>query len=99
VSDSKERIAAYEANIARFTEANAGLRAEPRRMKWVAVVTLVLSVAAYRWFGTYPVVFVLIIGASVFFVGHYLVYMHIHENRLTIKSPRQTIASLKAPPS
>jgi hypothetical protein len=61
VPDKRERIDAYEASITRLTKANADLRAEQGRMKWVALATVLLS------------------------------------NKLTIKSARQSIASLKRP--
>ena len=67
-------------------------------MKWVAIATVVLAAAGYLWMGVYTGIFVLIIGGSVFFIGHYVVFMHIHENKLTIKSARQTIASLDEAP-
>ena len=89
-----ERLAAYKASIARLTKANEGLREEQRRMKWVAVATVILALGGYLWMGVYTGVFVLIIGGSIFFIGHYVVFMHIHENKLTIKSARQTIESI-----
>jgi fatty acid desaturase len=95
----EERIAAYKASITRLTQANAGLRAEQKRMKWVAAATVILALGGYLWMGVYTGIFVLIIGGAIFFIGHYVVFMHIHENKLTIKSARQTIASLGAPPT
>ncbi len=89
-----ERIAAYEASIARLTGANADLRAEQRRMKWVAIATAILFLPAYIWLGATVAVFVVIAGGSVFLVGHYVLFAHLHENRLTIRSAKQMIASI-----
>jgi len=89
-----ERITAYETSIANLRRANADLRAERGRLKWVAIVTLLASPAALAAFGATVGAFVLIIGGSAFFVGHYVVFMHIHENTLTIRSAKQTIASI-----
>ena len=91
----EERIASYKASISRLTQVNRDLRGEQKRLWWVVVVTLALSLGAYFWRGGYTGLFVLIVGGSVFFVGQYVVYMHIHENRLTIQSAKQSIASLE----
>jgi hypothetical protein len=91
----EERIAAYRASITRLVQVNRDLRAEQRRLWWVVAVTLTLFIAAYFWRGGYTALFVLIVGGSAFFVGQYVVYMHIHENRLTIQSAKQSIASLE----
>jgi hypothetical protein len=91
---NKERIDAYQASIDRLIQTNVDLRAEQRRMKWIAIATLVLSATAYLWRGGYYGLFVLIVGGSAFFIGHYVVYMHIHENNLTMKSAKQSIAAL-----
>jgi hypothetical protein len=93
---SEEKLAAYRASIERLTQANVGLHAEQRRMKWVAIVTLAASVATYFAYSHLAGAFVLIVGGSAFFVGHYVVYMHLYENRLTIKSAKQMIASLES---
>ena len=90
-----ENIEAYQASITRLVRVNVDLRAEQRRMKWVGVATLVLSPVAYFWFGGYVGLFVLICCGSVFFVGHYVVFMHIHENKLTITSAKQSIAAVQ----
>lgn len=91
----EERIAAYRASIERLTRANAELVLERGRMIWVAVATLIASPIAYVAIGHVVAAFVFVVGGSAFFVGHYVVFMHIHENKLTIKSARQTIASLR----
>ena len=95
MADSMEdqQLAAYRASIERLQKANAGLRAEQKRLKWVAVATLVAAALTYVAYTHYGAVFVLIVGGSAFVVGHYVVYMHIHENKLTIRSARQRIAS------
>lgn len=91
---TEEQLAAYRASIERLTKANSGLRAEQKRMKWLGIATVVAAAITYVAYTHYGGVFVLIVGGSAFFVGHYVVYMHIHENKLTIKSARQRIASL-----
>jgi len=96
MSDSRdEKIAAYRTSIEQLTKANATLRAERGRLKWIAIATLVLSPIAYYAINTTVAAFTFMIGGSAFLVGHYVVYMHIHENKLTIKSAKQTIASLQ----
>ena len=64
-------------------------------MKWVAVATVVLSSAAYFVISHMTALFVLLVGIGTFCVGHYVVYMHIYENKLTIKSAKESIASLR----
>lgn len=92
----EERIEAYKASIARLSQTNRQLREEQRRFWWIAIVTVALSLVAYFWRGGYTGLFVLIVGGSAFFVGQYVVYMHIQENRLTIRSAKQSIASLES---
>jgi len=94
MSDARdERIESYRASIDRLKRVNADLRAEQRRMKWVAIATVVLSALAYAASHTVGI-FALLVGGSAFGVGHYVLFMHIHENKLTIRSARQTIAAL-----
>jgi uncharacterized membrane protein YhaH (DUF805 family) len=92
----QERIEAYKGSIARLSRTNRQLRDEQKRLWWIVVVTIALSLVAYVWRGGYAGLFVLIVGGSAFFVGQYVVYMHIQENRLTIRSARQSIASLES---
>lgn len=95
MSSQESAIKAREESIARLIGANAELRKMRGRMKWIAVATAVLSALAYFVIGHTVGVFVLVVGGSAFFVGHYVVYAHIQENKLTIKSAKQMIAALR----
>jgi hypothetical protein len=98
VESPEERIAAYQASIEGLIRAIAELRAEQRRMKWLAIATAVIAPIAYLVHSLTAAIVVVIIGGSLFLVGHYVVFMHIHENKLTIKSAKQSIAALRRVP-
>ncbi len=83
-----EKLALYEAARIRTQERLVSLRAEQRRMKWIAIATIVAAAVA-RFHGITACIVVAIFGASLFFVGHYVVFMHIHECNLTLKTVRR----------
>jgi hypothetical protein len=93
-TDVEKRIRSYRASIERLKRVNAELRVERGRMKWVAIATLVAFVVTFFAISHTVGVFVVLVGGSAFLVGPYVVYMHMHENRLTIKSAKETIASI-----
>lgn len=85
----------YVATQARLTERLTKLRAEQRRLKWLAIATLVAIVPA-RFFSLTAAIVVTIFGASLFFVGHYVVYMHIHESKLVLAQCRKKLGRASA---
>lgn len=64
-------------------------------MHWIALATVVAAPTAYVFASFTATIVVLIAGATTFCVGHYVVFMHIHENRLTIRSAKQTLAATR----
>lgn len=85
-----ERLALYEATRVRLLARLVQLRAERKRMKWVALATVVAAVIA-RFFSMTAAVVVAIIGASLFFVGHYVFFAHIHDSKLTLAQIRENL--------
>jgi len=92
--ERKQKAEAYRASIERLTKANADLRTERGRYKWVAIATLVVAPILYFASGMTAMIIALIVGGSVFGVGQYVVFAHIQENKLTIKSARQMLDTL-----
>ncbi len=90
-----ERAIAYEESIERLTAAIVKLRSEQKRMKWVLLATLVATPLAFLWNVTAGIL-VGIGGLSMFGVGHYVVYMHIQEDKLTIANAKRRIAALRS---
>jgi fatty acid desaturase len=93
-SGVSERLRAYEETRARVTARLADLRAEQKRINWLGVAAIVAAAVA-RAFGFVPMIVTGIFGATLFFVGHYVVYMHIHESKLTLRQLKKSLASMK----
>ncbi len=90
----EKRITAYRESIERLKSANGKLRAEQKRLKWVLLATIV--VAPLLWVASATAALVVAIGgASMFFVGHYVVFMHLQENKLTIANARRRIDEIQ----
>ena len=90
----KEKLAAYEETRARVAARLVDLRAEQKRMNWLALPAIIAIVVA-RWFGFIPMLLTATIAISVFCVSHYVVYMHIDDSKLTLKQLRKSIAKMK----
>ncbi len=88
-----QRKEAYEASILRLTQVNRDLQLERKRLKWILVATCLVAPLVYVVNSTIAVI-VALTGISGFFVGHYVVFMHLEENRLTIRSAKQSLASI-----
>ena len=58
-------------------------------------IAAVVATAVARFWGLTPMIVAGILGASLFFVGHYVVYMHIHESKLTLAQLRKSIDQLR----
>jgi hypothetical protein len=91
----EEQIVAYRASIERLKSATGKLRAEQKRLKWVLLATVVLAPLVWLASAT-AALLVAIGGVSMFFVGHYVVFMHLHENKLTIASARRCIDEIQS---
>ncbi len=91
----EERLTAYRASIERLKSANGKLRAEQKRLKWVLLATVV--VAPLVWLASPTAALLVAIGGvSTFFVGHYVVFMHLNENKLTIANARRRIDEIQS---
>lgn len=88
------KLAAYEATQRSVKARLAELRAEQKRMNWLALPGL-LAIGVARWFGFVPMLLTATIALSIFCVSHYVVYMHIDDSKLTLKQLRKTIAEMK----
>jgi len=88
-----EKLAAYEETRARVRARLVELRAEQKRMNWLAVPAIVATAIA-RWFGFIPMLLTATIVLSIFCVSHYVIYMHIDESKLTLKQLKKTIAQI-----
>jgi uncharacterized iron-regulated protein len=93
-----EKLRAYEETRARVSGRLLELRAEQRRMNWLAVPGVV-AIAVARWYGFIPMVLTATIALSVFCVSHYVVYMHIDDSKLTLKQLRKSIDAMKSQPA
>jgi hypothetical protein len=91
-----QRKEAYEASIVRLIQVNRELRLERKRLKWILVITCLVSPLVY-FLNSAIAVIVALTGISGFFIGHYVMLMHIEENKLTIKSAKQSLASIDKP--
>lgn len=89
------QLAAYEESIERLRSAIKKLRADQKRLKWVLLATVILTPLTWLLSATAALV-VAVTGVSIFFVGHYVVFMHIHENKLTIANARRRIEELQS---
>jgi hypothetical protein len=89
-----EKLDAYEQTRARVSARLVELRAEQKRMNWLAVPAIVATGVA-RWFGFIPMLLTATIALSIFCVAHYVVYMHIHESKLTLKQLKATLRTLR----
>lgn len=85
-----EKLALMEATRKRTLEKLKTLRAEQRRLKWIALATIVAAGVA-RFHSLTATIVVTIFGASLFFVGHYVVFMHINDCNLTLKGVRKAL--------
>ena len=90
----KEKLALYEAQRSRLRARLVELRAEQKRMNGFGLAAVVAALVARIW-GLTPMIITAIIGGSLFFVGHYVVYMHIHESKLSLAQIRSFIRSLE----
>ena len=93
-----EKVRAYEDTRARVSRRLVELRAEQKRMNWLAVPAVVAVVVA-RWFGFIPMVLTATIALSIFCVAHYVVYMHIDDSKLTLKQLRKSIDEMRGQPA
>ena len=91
-----DKLLAYENTHANIVARLADLRAEQRRMNWLGLGGLGVTGVA-GCFGVTSLVVVAIMAASLFLVGHYVVFMHIHESKLTLAQLRETIRVLRTP--
>ena len=89
-----EKLTNYEETQARLKARLVELRAEQKRMNWLALPGIV-AIAVARWFGFIPMLLTATIAISIFCVSHYVVFMHINESKLTLKQLRKTIAQMK----
>lgn len=89
----EEKVALYEAQRSRLRARLVELRREQRRMNWFGLAALAAAAIARIW-GFGPMIFVAIFGGSLFFVGHYIVYMHIHESKLSLAQIRAVIGGI-----
>ena len=78
-----EQLVAYETTRANVLARLEDLRAERRRMNWLGLGGLVATAIA-ACFGLTAMIVVAIMGASLFLTGHYVVFAHIHESKLTL---------------
>ena len=90
-----EQVAAYEERIERLRSANRKLRAEQKRLKWLLAATVVVAPLVWLLSAT-AALLVAIGGVSMFFVGHYVVFMHLHENKLTMANARRRIEEIQS---
>ena len=89
-----EKLSAYEETLVRLKARLVELRAEQRRMYWLALPAVV-AIAVARYFGFIPMLLTATIALSIFCVSHYVVYMHIDDSKLTLKQLRKSIADMK----
>jgi hypothetical protein len=89
-----EKLEAYEATRQRVAARLVELRAEQKRMNYLAIPG-VLAIAVARWFGFIPMLLTATIALSIFCVSHYVVYMHIDDSKLQLKQLRKSIAKMK----
>lgn len=97
-SDVQQKLDAYEETRTRVRARLVELRAEQKRMNWIAPPAIVATLVA-RYFGFVPMLLTATIGLSIFSVAHYVVYMHIHESKLTLKQLRKVIDELRDQPA
>jgi hypothetical protein len=90
-----DKLLKYEHTRDRVLARIVELRAERRRMNALGVAAVVAALVA-RAFGVTPMIIAGIVGASFFFVGHYIVFAHIHESGLSLAQLRETIAALRS---
>jgi hypothetical protein len=88
-----EKLALYEAQRARLRTRLGDLRAEQQRMNRFGLAALAVAGLARCW-GLLPMIVAAIALGSLFFVGHYIVYVHIHESKLSLAQVRSVIRSL-----
>ncbi len=88
-----EKLSAYEETRARVAARLVELRAEQKRMNWLALPAIV-AIAVARYFGFIPMLLTATVAISIFCVSHYVVYMHIDDSKLTLKQLRKTIARI-----
>jgi hypothetical protein len=88
------KLAQYEETRARVKARLVELRAEQKRMNWLAPPGIV-AIAVARWFGFVPMLLTATVALSIFGVSHYVVYMHIDDSKLTLKQLRKSIDDMK----
>jgi hypothetical protein len=93
-----EKLSAYEETRVRVAARLVELRVEQKRMNWLALPAII-AIAVARFFGFIPMLLTATIALSIFCVSHYVVYMHIHESKLTLKQLRKVIAELRGQPA
>ena len=90
-----QKLALYEATLARLEDQLAGLQRGRKKLIWVLYATLVVSPVLFFVVAKIVGLIVFVGGSSVYGVGHYIAMVHIVEDGSAITAARATIEELR----
>jgi hypothetical protein len=93
-AERARKIALYEANIARLEGQIARIEKGRRSYRWIALASVVLAPFGLFLHPIAPVM-TLLVGVSIYFVGHYIAFMHITEDNNAKALSLESIAALR----